>query len=243
MKGKIKRMRVFAGPNGSGKTTIMATVKSKVNIGVYINANDIEKSLKTNNVLPFNDYSIKVNIDTIKDFFRYSRFSPIKTNTPDLWQKITIQNNCLTISTPINSYIAADIAEFLRLQMLENGISFTYETVMSHKSKIDFMQRAQEFGYRVYLYYVATEDPEINTNRVELRVAQQGHPVSKEIIEARYYKSLENLKSAVLATHRAYIFDNSGKASKLIAEITNSKEVNIVDDKVPDWFIKYLYLH
>ena len=34
-----KRMRVFAGPNGSGKTTIFKEIlnKEKINLGVYIN--------------------------------------------------------------------------------------------------------------------------------------------------------------------------------------------------------------
>jgi predicted ABC-type ATPase len=36
----IKRMRVFAGPNGSGKTTIFKGIlsKEKIQLGVYVNA-------------------------------------------------------------------------------------------------------------------------------------------------------------------------------------------------------------
>lgn len=43
-----KRMRVFAGPNGSGKTTIFKEIlrNSKVNLGVYVNADEIEMQLK-----------------------------------------------------------------------------------------------------------------------------------------------------------------------------------------------------
>jgi predicted ABC-type ATPase len=41
-----KRMRVFAGPNGSGKTTIIKTLKERIRFGVYVNADDIEKDLK-----------------------------------------------------------------------------------------------------------------------------------------------------------------------------------------------------
>jgi predicted ABC-type ATPase len=125
--------------------------------------------------------------------------------------------------------------------MLENNLSFTYETVMSHKSKMDFMQKAIESGYRVYLYFIATEDPEINLNRVNVRVAQNGHSVAPEIIKSRYFRSLENLKTAVKKTNRAYIFDNSGSAALLIAEITNGVDVSIFDTaKVPSWVAKYL---
>jgi predicted ABC-type ATPase len=39
-------MRVFAGPNGSGKTTILSKLKSSISFGVYVNADDIEKALR-----------------------------------------------------------------------------------------------------------------------------------------------------------------------------------------------------
>ena len=96
-------------------------------------------------------------------------------------------------------------------------------------------------GYRVYLYFIATEDPEINLNRVSVRVAQSGHPVAPDVIKSRYYRSLENLKTAIMKTNRAYIFDNSGSAALLVAKITNGTDVSIYDPaKIPNWFAKYL---
>ena len=41
MKNKLPEIIVFAGPNGSGKTTITRMAKT---IGTYINADDIKKS-------------------------------------------------------------------------------------------------------------------------------------------------------------------------------------------------------
>ena len=41
MKNKLPEVVVFAGPNGSGKTTITHMAKT---VGVYINADDIKKS-------------------------------------------------------------------------------------------------------------------------------------------------------------------------------------------------------
>jgi len=237
----VKRMRVFAGPNGSGKTTIIHDLKAEIPFGVYVNADDIEGLLKQSQVLLFNTYDLNINQEDVQSFFKKSKFSPIKRNEPELWSKLTVQENVLHINTSIDSYLAADLAEFIRRQLLENNISFTYETVMSHESKIAFLQEAKEKGYRVYLYFIATEDPEINVSRVNLRVAQNGHSVSPEIIRNRYYKSLQQLKLAVKNTNRAYIWDNSGKACLLFAEITEGEDVEIFDtDKVPNWFVKYL---
>ena len=41
----IKRMRVFAGPNGSGKTNLTRELQEKVSLGIYVNADDIEQTL------------------------------------------------------------------------------------------------------------------------------------------------------------------------------------------------------
>jgi predicted ABC-type ATPase len=236
-----KRMRVFAGPNGSGKTTIIKSLQGEIPFGVYVNADDIESLLKESNVLLFSAYQLTINQAQVRTFFKESRFAPVKRNQPDLWSKLSVTENVLHIDTEADSYLAADLAEFIRQQLLDNNISFTYETVMSHESKLDFLQQAREKDYRVYLYFVATEDPEINISRVNVRVAQQGHNVAPEVIKNRYYKSLQHLKVAVKKSNRAYIWDNSGTASLLIAEITGGVDVEIIDtDKVPNWFVKYL---
>lgn len=236
-------MRVFAGPNGSGKTTIFKGIldEEKIKLGVYINADEIENVLMNGNSIRFTEYNLNITETQIQVFFRASTFSPIKRNEPDLWEKVKVINNEFICMTYVDAYLAADLAEFLRQQLLANDISFTYETVMSHPGKIDFLQVARNNGFKVYLYYIATEDPDINISRVNVRVAQDGHSVSPEVIRNRYYKSLSNLKEAVKQTNRAYIFDNSQSQAFLIAEINNGTDVAMNDAiKVPNWVAKYL---
>ena len=236
-----KRMRVFAGPNGSGKTTIVKKLQGEIPFGVYVNADDIEKMLSESNVLLFDTYQLKIEEKQIQEFFKNSSFSPIKRNEPELWKSLSVKDNVLHTTCRIDSYFAADLAEFIRQQILFNGLSFTYETVMSHESKIEFLQQAKDSGYKVYLYFIATEDPEININRVKVRVAQKGHNVSPEVITNRYYKSLQNLKAAIKKSNRAYLWDNSGALAPCFAEITEGENVQILDhNNVPIWFFKYV---
>jgi predicted ABC-type ATPase len=238
-----KRMRVFAGPNGSGKTTIFSAMLEAAEIqrGVYVNADNIELHLKQYGTLSFQDYELMISNDPIKQFFRTSKFSPVKRQETDLWEKVSVENNKFKVNSIIDSYLAADVAEFIRRQLLQAGISFTYETVMSHEGKVQFMKSAMQMGYRVYLYYIATEDPEINVSRVNVRVAQLGHAVTPDTIRSRYYKSLDLLKNAVKQTNRAYIFDNSGQKAELIAEITDGVDVRLNDAvEIPNWVVTYL---
>ena len=236
-----KRMRVFAGPNGSGKTTIIKKLKSEIPFGVYVNADDIEVYLKETKILLFNAFELKVSQNQLQSYFKQSSFSPVKRNEPNLWEKISVENNILKINTNVDSYLAADIAEFIRQQLLFSEISFSYETVMSHPSKVDFLKFAKSQGFKVYLYYIATEDFEINISRVNVRVAQNGHFVKPETVRNRYFKSLGQAKQALKNSDDAYFWDNSGSVSSLIADIKEGSKVTIVDvERVPNWFLKYV---
>jgi predicted ABC-type ATPase len=75
---------------------------------------------------------------------------------------------------------AQRIADQRRDACLEAKRSFSFETVMSHPSKIDILVRAREAGFFVQLFFVGTDDPQTNIERVELRVAQGGHDVPKD---------------------------------------------------------------
>lgn len=44
---KGRRLRIFGGPNGSGKTTIINLIRSSFDVGHYINADDIENEIKS----------------------------------------------------------------------------------------------------------------------------------------------------------------------------------------------------
>ena len=127
------------------------------------------------------------------------------------------------------------MAEFLRHYLLRSNQTLTFETVMSHPSKLEFLREARQLGYRVYLYFVATNDPLVNIARVKARVAKGGHPVSAEKIIERYYRTLALLRPALKLTDRAYIFDNSGTATQLVAEITGGREIEFQTLDVPLW--------
>jgi len=187
----IPRIRLVAGPNGAGKSTFTEKLlKNQVNLGIYVNPDEIAKRL-----------------------------------TGDEW---------------LRAKEAQQIAIRQREQLLCEGQSMTYESVMSHHSHLDFIKRAKEAGYRTYLYFIGLESPSLSEDRVKEREKSGGHGVPQEKITPRYHRVMNQLVEACLLVDRAYIFDNSYNYS-LIAEIHDS-ECSIREENPAaqfSWFQKY----
>jgi predicted ABC-type ATPase len=105
------------------------------------------------------------------------------------------------------------IADHRRDACIEAKRSFSFETVMSHPSKVDILLRARKIGFFVQVFFVGTNDPQTNIERVALRVAQGGHDVPKDRIVARWFRTMEQLSAAVRSSDRAFVFDNSSVGS------------------------------
>jgi predicted ABC-type ATPase len=88
--------------------------------------------------------------------------------------------------------------------------TFTFETVMSGADKLDLFREAQAHGYRTHLYFICTDRPIINRERVAGRMIMGGRDIPADKIDARYERSLRNFAPAVRICSRSYLFDNSG---------------------------------
>ncbi len=124
------------------------------------------------------------------------------------------------------SWEAQKLADAGRSELLAAGATFAFETVLSHPSKVDIMRRARGAGYEVNLVFVAVDDPKLNVARVEQRVALGGHPVPQDRIVARYDRALRLLASAILASDKAVLFDNTfyGNGPTVVGEINRRDE-------------------
>jgi len=134
------------------------------------------------------------------------------------------------------SYKAAKLAEKLRMQLLRNGISFCFETVFSHPSKIDFLAKAKSLGYEIILVYIHLKNDELNQARVSQRVLQGGHSVPTNKIISRIPRTMQNIKAALPLVDVAKFYDNSSAKSPFhsIALIKKGK-LEIQVNKLPDW--------
>lgn len=233
------RLRMFAGPNGSGKSTLNSII-SKELLGVYINPDEIEKEINKFSFLNMLNYRVETNEEEVISFFENHPLLEKADLTNELYFLRFLDNKIDFSNMSINSYYASICADFIRHQLLKSKISFTFETVMSSRDKVDFLKKAQEAGYRTYLYFIATQDPIVNISRVNNRVKLGGHSVPEDKIVSRYYRSLELLSEAVKYSTRASIFDNSSQEKSWIAQINNAREFEFKSETIPQWVDKYL---
>lgn len=237
MNDPTPRLRMFAGPNGSGKSTLKRVLPERL-LGIYLNPDDIEQEIRSRSFLDLSSYGIGEAADSVLSFFTNSDF--LKTQQlADAAQRLTYHDGRLSFSNvEVNSYFASVASDFIRQALINNMTSFTIETVMSHPSKVELLAEGQTSGFRTYLYFIATDDPEINISRVRNRVKLGGHSVPVNRIEQRYYRSLDLLMDAIRKTNRAYIFDNSGdnQDHTWLAEITDGKNLELKSSLIPMWF-------
>lgn len=134
------------------------------------------------------------------------------------------------------SYQASQIAENLRIELLEEGVSFCFETVFSHPSKIDFLALAKSKGYEVILVFIHLSSPELNKARISQRIEEGGHAVPDEKVESRIPRTMQNIKTAIQIADKTYLLDNSSYDSpyQMLANVDHG-EINLKDETPPDW--------
>lgn len=235
MTAAVPRLRMFAGPNGSGKSTIKDMLPSQW-LGVYVNADEMEKCIRANGCLSLADFEVAADAGELLSFLQASTLLAKAGLLAQVRQLVLVEDRIVFGAEVVNSYWASVLADFIRHKLLASKASFTFETVMSSPDKVAFLQKAQQAGYRTYLYFVATEDADINVSRVKYRVQVGGHPVAEDKIRSRYVRSLELLPQAVTYADRAYIFDNSGAERVWVAEVTDGLEIEMKTDEMPAWF-------
>lgn len=130
---------------------------------------------------------------------------------------------------------AANRAKEMREDCLSSMSSMAIETVFSIPEKVEFVQRAKVAGFFIRLFFVCTNDPSINAQRVALRVMEGGHDVPISKIISRYYRSISNCVEIMPSVDRVYFYDNSETDADplLMFRVISGKIAKIYTDLVP----------
>ncbi|MFP4092735.1 MAG: zeta toxin family protein [Cyclobacteriaceae bacterium] len=104
-------------------------------------------------------------------------------------------------------------------KLLASGESFAFETTLSTRSYVQFIDRAKKLDYQVTCLFFWLYSEELAISRVETRVKEGGHHIPEDVIRRRYKSGLKNLFKLFLArVHNWLVVDNSGDNYEIIAE-------------------------
>ena len=132
---------------------------------------------------------------------------------------------------------AALFSEKLREQLLSEHKDLIFETVLSSEAKVDYIHRAKKAGYFVRLFFICTETPAINAQRIANRVIEGGHDVPITKIISRYQKSISNAIKVTRFIDRAYFYDNSidNVTPTLLFRTYNGNIIKRYKNNIPEW--------
>lgn len=107
-----------------------------------------------------------------------------------------------------HAYEAAAAAAADRDAAIADRASFITETVFSHPSKVELIDRAVRAGYIVELQVMLVPE-ELAVRRVAYRVEKGGHPVPEQKIRERYRRLWKLVGQAQRLAHRTTFYDNT----------------------------------
>lgn len=124
-----------------------------------------------------------------------------------------------------------------REQCLVEHKSLIFETVLSAKDKIDYIERAKKAGFFVRLFFVCTNSPAINASRIAHRVMKGGHDVPITKIISRYQKSILNCRYIATKIDRTYLYDNSieNADASILLRLSDGIVVKRYIEQLPEW--------
>lgn len=90
------------------------------------------------------------------------------------------------------------------------------ETVLSTNKYRRLVLAAKQRQFEFRLIFIMLSSPEINIERIRLRVSKGGHDVPEDKVRSRWTRSLEQLPWFLHQADQAALFDNSGAVPRLI---------------------------
>ena len=122
---------------------------------------------------------------------------------------------------------------------LTQNDSFSFETTLSGRIWIKYINEAKKRGFIVSLIFVTVDDVDTCIERVKERVKNGGHDIPSETIKRRFHRSHSLFKEVYSKmSDEWYIFDNTETKARLVAcKSSKLKDEEIFLDDIMKRFI------
>jgi len=125
--------------------------------------------------------------------------------------------------------------------LLKNGDDFIIESNLAKSKDYEWIEKMIQRGYELILFFLCTDDVNINIKRVQRRVKEGGHNIPPEIIIHRYKMGLVYLKGKFHLFNEIYFIDNSADEAIMVANIKKGK-LSEFTKKSPKWLNEVLFI-
>lgn len=103
-------------------------------------------------------------------------------------------------------------------ELIANKVGFTWETTMSGRSALGWLQKAKAAGFNMKCYFIWVRQPEITLARIRQRVIEGGHNIPEETSRRRFFKTIENFFMLYRPLFDAWkLFENDLIEPRLVA--------------------------
>lgn len=140
-----------------------------------------------------------------------------------------------------NSITAEGIIKNHIKHLIADAWSFMIESNLAKTSDYEWVELMRKQGYQTILYFLGTENVEINKRRVLQRVMEGGHDVPEAIIEQRYRIGLSYFKKEILSFDEVHLIDASHYPPRDVATLQKGRIISKVPDS-PRWVNEVLFL-
>jgi predicted ABC-type ATPase len=79
--------------------------------------------------------------------------------------------------------------------LIASGTSFTWETTLSGRTAVRWLQSAKDAGYTIKCYFLWVRDVETTLKRIRQRVQEGWHNIDADVSQRRFFKTIENFVS------------------------------------------------
>ena len=126
-------------------------------------------------------------------------------------------------------------------ELLNTAQDFMIESNLARQSDYNWLQAVKQKGYELVLFFLGTDDLNVNLERVEKRVREGGHDVPPNIIEQRYRMGISYLRTGLRLFNRAELIDNTGAQPSSCAVVQNGQLMS-KEAAAPEWVNNALYI-
>lgn len=107
------------------------------------------------------------------------------------------------------------------------------ETVLSTDKYRRLVGEAKAHGFAVRVIFVFLSDPDLNVERVRIRVEKGGHDVPEDRIRSRWTRSFRQFAWFLGEADRVDVFENSGATpTHVMSKVGDT--LTLMDDLIPE---------